>query len=317
MDKRAWLGAAAGGGLAVGWWAVRRSREQDLRGRVAVVTGGSRGLGYRLADLLARAGCSIAICSRGSHEIKEAGLKLAGYGVPVLARAVDVSDPVAVTEFIGEIEQHFGRIDILVNNAGIIQAGPVEEMALHDFRQAMDIDFWGVVYGTRAALPGMRLRGEGTIVNITSIGGEISVPHMLPYSCAKAAARAYSEGMSAELERTGVKVVTVVPWLMRTGSAPYVFYKGNVEAEMAMFEAGLAVALSVDADRAARRIVKGIRRRERRVTIGIAAKLAREAHALAPGLLSRAFGLMTRFMPKPTGNRPSMAVRGTTLQVGS
>jgi NAD(P)-dependent dehydrogenase (short-subunit alcohol dehydrogenase family) len=315
MDKRMWLGAAAGGAL-VGWWAARRLTEQDLRGRVAVVTGGSRGLGYRLADLLAQAGCPVAICARSAHEIKEAGLKLAGHGVPVMAREVDVSDPVAMSAFIDEVEQHFGTIDILINNAGIIQAGPAEEMTLHDFRQAMDVDFWGVVYGTRAVLPGMTARGTGTIVNITSIGGEVSVPHLLPYSCAKAAARAYSEGLAAEVDGSGVRVVTVVPWLMRTGSTPYVYYKGNLEEEMRWFRVGQLPVLSVDADRAARRIVKGVRRGERRVTIGLAAKLAREVHAVAPGMTTRLFGVMNRFMPKPTGHRPSMAVRGTTLQIG-
>src|SRR5438309_11729524 len=127
MGERTWVGAAAAG-AAVGWWAMRRSTEQDLRGRVAVVTGASRGLGYRLADLLAQAGCPVAICARGMHDIKEAGLKLASHGSRVMARAVDVSDPVAVTELIAEVEQHFGRVDILVNNAGIIQAGPMAAM---------------------------------------------------------------------------------------------------------------------------------------------------------------------------------------------
>src|ERR1700761_8572367 len=125
MNKRIWFGAAASGAL-LGWWAVKRSRVQSLRGRVAVVTGGTRGLGERIATQLAEAGCALAICARDVHEGKEAGLRLAGYGSSVMARRVDVSDPVAVNAFIEEVELHFGRIDILVNNAGIIQAGPLE-----------------------------------------------------------------------------------------------------------------------------------------------------------------------------------------------
>src|SRR5947209_6114564 len=154
MDKRVWLGAGAIGAL-VGWRAVGRLRAQDLRGRVAVVTGATRGLGLRIATRLAEAGCPLAICARDEHAVKEMGLRLAGYGASVMARRVDVSDPVAVGEFIDEVEAHFGRIDILVNNAGIIQAGPLEDMTLADFREAMAIDYWGVVYGTLAALPGM------------------------------------------------------------------------------------------------------------------------------------------------------------------
>jgi short-subunit dehydrogenase len=189
-------------------------------------------------------------------------------------------------------------------------------MTLADFRQALAVDFWGVVYGALAVLPGMRKRGAGTIVNVTSIGGEISLPHLLPYSCAKAAARAFSEGLTAELGQSGVDVVTVVPWLMRTGSVPFVYFKGRQDEEHAMFAAGQLPVLSVDADRAARRIVHAIERREARVTIGVLAKLAREAHAVAPGLLSRLFGQLRRFMPSPSaGPRPSMAVRGATLAI--
>src|SRR3954471_10308739 len=131
MKKRIWWAAAASGGL-VGWWAARRLGAQSLRGRVAVVTGATRGLGLRVATLLAEAGCPVAICARDDHEVKEAGLRLAGYGSSVMARRVDVSDPVAMDLFIDEVESHFGRIDILVNNAGIIQAGPLEDMTLGD-----------------------------------------------------------------------------------------------------------------------------------------------------------------------------------------
>ncbi len=315
MDKRVWLGAGAVGAL-FGWWAARRTREQELRGRVAIVTGATRGLGLRIATQLARAGCPLAICARDAHEVKEAGLRLAGWGSSVMARSVDVSDPVAMNEFVDEVEAHFGRVDILVNNAGIIQAGPLENMTLGDFREAMAIDFWGTLYGSLAVLPGMRRRGAGTICNITSIGGEVAVPHLLPYSCAKAAARAFSEGLTAELAGSGVRCVTVVPWLMRTGSIPFVYYKGEHDAEMAMFSTGQWPLVSVDADRAARRIVRAIARGEAYVSIGVLAWLAREARALAPGLTARLFAQMRRLMPAPSEHPTARtAIRGTTLAI--
>ncbi len=308
MDRRVWFGAGAIGAL-VGWWAARRAREQDLRGRVAVVTGATRGLGLRIATLLAEAGCPLAICARDAHEVKEAGLRLAGHGTSVMARSVDVSDPVAVNDFIDEVETHFGRVDILVNNAGIIQTGPLENMTLADFREAIAVDFWGTVYASLAALPGMRRRGAGTICNITSVGGELSVPHLLPYSCAKAAARAFSEGLTAELGGSGVRCVTVVPWLMRTGSIPFVYYKGQQEAEMAWFRTGQWPLVSVDADRAARRIVRAIARGEPYVSIGVLA-------ALAPGLTARLLAQMRRLRPAPSDSATArMPVRGTTLSI--
>jgi NAD(P)-dependent dehydrogenase (short-subunit alcohol dehydrogenase family) len=315
MDqRRLWLGAAAGG-AAIGYAIARRLREQDLHGRVALVTGASRGLGFRIADRLAAAGCPLAICARERQQLAEARDRLARHGLPVYARSVDVSDPTAAAAFVAEVEAELGRIDILVNNAGIIQVGPLEDMTLADFRHCVDIDFWGVVHTTLAALPGMRRRRAGTIVNITSIGGEISVPHLLPYSCAKAAARAFSEGLTAELAHTGVRVVTVVPWLMRTGSVPYIFFKGRHDQELALFRQGQRHVVSLSADRAARRIVRALRRGEARLTLGLFAKLAREAHAGAPGLLSRFLGQAARLMPSPTEG-PSPAVRGQTLQIG-
>ena len=315
MNKRVWFGAGAVGAL-FGWWAARRAREQELRGRVAVVTGATRGLGLRIATELARAGCPLAICARDAHEVKETGLRLAGYGASVMARSVDVSDPVAVGDFIDEVEAHFGRVDILVNNAGIIQSGPLENMTLADFREALAIDFWGTLYGSLAVLPGMRKRRSGTICNITSVGGEIAVPHLLPYSCAKAAARAFSEGLTAELAGSGVRCVTVVPWLMRTGSIPFVYYKGQQDAEMALFSTGQWPLVSVDADRAARRIVRAIARGEAYVSIGALAWLAREARALAPGLTARLLAQMRRLMPAPSDSPTAqMPIRGATLSI--
>ena len=315
MNKRqVWWGSLAGG-AAIGLLAARRLREQDLRGQVALVTGGSRGLGLRIADLLAAAGCPVAICAREPEQLAAARDQLARHGLPVYARSVDVADAAAVAAFVAEVEQALGRVDILVNNAGIIQVGPLADMTLADFRHGVDVDFWGTVHTTLAALPGMRRRGRGTIVNITSIGGEIAVPHLLPYACAKAAARAFSEGLTAELAGTGVRVVTVVPWLMRTGSVPYVFYKGRQEEELARFRQGQRRVVSLSADRAARRIVKAVRRGEARLTLGLLAKLAREAHAVAPGLLSRALGQAARLLMPPPGDHPTAAVRGKTLEL--
>ncbi len=313
--RQLWFSAL---GAALGWWATRAglgvAARRHLAGKVAIVTGGSRGLGLRIAHELAANGCALAICARTPAELNAAALELAGMGEGVMARVVDVSDAVQAKAFVEEVAAHFGRIDILVNNAGIIQAGPLEEMTLDDFHHCVDIDFWGVVHMTYATLPRLRAQGAGTIANVSSIGGDVAVPHLLPYSCAKAAATAFSEGLTAEMSGTGVKVVTVAPWLMRTGSLPYVYFKGRHEAEARLFGLGMLPLVSVDAGRAARRIVQGIARGEARVTVGVLAKLARGAHALAPGLFARAMGGVGRLMPGPVDGHTA-AIRGGTLAI--
>ena len=139
-------------------------------------------------------------------------------GAEVLAIPCDVSDRVQVYELVKQATRAFGQIDILVNNAGVIQVSPVENVKLADFEQAMDIMFWGVLYPIMAVLPQMQERRSGRIVNITSIGGKVSVPHLLPYASAKFATVGLSEGLRAELAKDGITVTTIAPGLMRTGS---------------------------------------------------------------------------------------------------
>src|SRR6185369_715880 len=116
-----------------------------------------------------------------------------------------------VERLVEAVHRRYGRVDVLVNNAGIIQAGPYESLSLEDFRAAMAANFWGTVHATLAVLPGMRARGGGRIVNVTSIGGTIAVPHLLAYTASKFAAVGFSTGLAVEAARHGVHVTTVVP----------------------------------------------------------------------------------------------------------
>ena len=160
------------------------------------------------------------------------------------------------------VTRHYGRIDILINNAGIMVVAPVETLTRADFERVMAVNFWGVLNPTLEVLPGMRARGTGRIVNITSIGGKIAVPHLLPYSCAKFAAVGLSEGLRAELADTGISVTTVVPGLMRTGSHLNAEFGGEQEAEYRWFALGASAPypMAIGADRAARLIVRAIKR---------------------------------------------------------
>ena len=134
-----------------------------------------------------------------------------------------------------EATRHSGFIDILVNNAGVMAVGPLESQTIEDFQQAMDTMFWGPVRSTLATLPAMIQRRHGRIVNISSIGGKVSIPHLLPYSCAKFAVTGFSEGLHAEVKKYGVHVLTVVPGLMRTGSHLNAEFRGKHEQEYGWF----------------------------------------------------------------------------------
>ena len=269
----------------------------DFAGKVVFITGGSRGLGIALARQFARQGARLALCSRSEEELRTAKEDLASLTDAVLTIPCNVASAAQVEETIAAVLDRFGRIDVIVNNAGIITVGPVQSMTREDFTVAMNTMFWGPVNTTLAALPHLE-KTRGTIVNITSIGGKASVPHLIPYCCAKFAAVAFSEGLRAELCCTGVKVVTVVPGLMRTGSHRSAHFKGNAHAEASWFGVAASMpGLAMGADRAARRIVAAAARGQAEVVLGVPAKLLAYFHALCPGAAAETLGLINGMLP--------------------
>jgi NAD(P)-dependent dehydrogenase (short-subunit alcohol dehydrogenase family) len=301
MNQRLCIGAFAAG-AALG---LRRALPAfRYAGKVIAITGGSRGLGLVLARKLVRRGARLAICARDGAELERARAELAASGADVLAATCDVSDPAQAQGFVEQILERFGRIDMLINNAGIIQVAPLECMGLQDFRQAMEINYFGMLHTALAALPHLRARG-GRIVNICSIGGAIAIPHLTPYTASKFAAVGLSEGLATELARSGVTVTTILPFVMRTGSHVNALFKGNRQNEFAWFSIGASMpGTSVSAERAARRILAAGARGERYVTIGGIAKVARIAHALFPGVVQRIAGVANRLLPSPAGAGP-------------
>src|SRR5579884_103976 len=300
-------GALTVGGVAAalaGWGAVSRKagrirRHARLHGQVALITGGSRGLGLALAREFAAQGCRIAICARNAEQLETARADLQSRGADALAIPCDVTDRAQVDSLIRRVTDHFGRIDILVNNAGAIRVGPIESMQLEDFEQAMDVMFWAGVYTTLAALPQMRERRSGRIVNITSIGGKISVPHLLPYSCAKFAAVGFSEGLRAEVAKDGVQVTTIVPGLMRTGSHLNAEFKGDHSREYLWFSLSAASPLTaISAERAARDIVQAARWGLSERMLGVPANIAARLHGAFPELMLPALSIVNQLLPR-------------------
>jgi NAD(P)-dependent dehydrogenase (short-subunit alcohol dehydrogenase family) len=296
MRRAIALGAAA----VAAEKAYKRATAIDLRGKRAVVTGGSRGLGFALARELRDQGAHVAICARGEEQLARAQAKL---GDDVLAIPCDVADREQVQAFVAAVEEALGPVDVLVNNAGVIAVGPWQTQTREDFEEMLDIQLWGVINTTLAVLPSMVERGSGRIANVTSIGGKVSVPWLLPYNTAKHAAVGFSEGLRAELAGTGVQVTTVVPGLLRTGSFLAAWFKGDrAPLEYSLFAPLSATpATTVSAERAARRIVTALRRGDPELTLGLHAKLAARANGIAPGAVQAALSLVARALPEVHG----------------
>jgi len=295
--------AAAGAGLLLGARAgLKRGRDYDLRGKTVLITGGSRGLGLVLAREFAAEGARVAVCARDAQELERARADLQARGAEVFAYPCDVTDRAQVRETVELVTRHFGRIDVLVNNAGTIQVGPLEVMTLEDYEQAMAIHFWAPLYATLAVLPQMRARGEGRIVNVSSIGGRIAVPHLVPYSASKFALVGLSDGLRYELQKDGIAVTTVCPGLMRTGSPRNANFKGQHRAEYAWFSISDALPVtSIQAERAARQIVAAARRGQAELVITTQAVAAVKFRALFPEATADILALVNRLLPGPGG----------------
>ncbi|MFY0564810.1 SDR family NAD(P)-dependent oxidoreductase [Archangium lansingense] len=294
------LGAltAAGVGAVMGLRALFREKV-SFKGRTVLLTGGSRGLGLVMARQFLAEGARVILSAREEVELARARNELEGNGGEVLAIPCDVSDRVQVEAMVAQVHDRFGAVDVLVNNAGGIQVGPLESMTEEDFDEAMDVHFWAPLYTTLAVLPEMKRRGWGRIVNISSIGGKVSVPHLVPYCASKFALVGLSDGLRAELAQDGILVTTVCPSLMRTGSPPNAFFKGDHEAEYAWFMLGDSLpGMSMSAERAARKILEGCRRGDAELLVGLPAKVAALARTLAPNLTAAVLAHVNRLMPQ-------------------
>jgi len=290
------------------------SAPDDIAGEVAIVTGASRGLGLELARELGRHSCRVVICARDEDELERAARDLRSEGMEVTAVSCDITSDAAPKRLVDTAISRYGRLDIVVNNAGIIQVGPVANARESHFESAMRIMALAPARIVLAALPVMREQGHGRIVTITSVGGKVSVPHLLPYSMAKFAAVALSEGLRAELGSGPVTVTTAVPGLMRTGSHVQALFTGQQDKEFTWFALGASLPLvSMDAGRAARRIVSAMRSRRGEIILTPAAQAAARGADVFPGLTAALLRVMSALLPdaaeEPGRIRPGKDVR--------
>jgi len=300
LQRRPWTPAwVAGGAAAVATIKALQWRHSiAFEGRTVIVTGGSRGLGLVMARQLAAEGANLVLLARDSDSLKRAKRELKEAGADVLAISCDIGEREEVEAAVRMVMAKFDRIDVLINNAGIIQVGPLDHMTLDDFEQAMRVHFYGPLYLTLAVLPHMRVAGGGRIVNISSIGGEVAAPHLVPYSASKFALTGLSDGLRAELRAENIRITTVCPGLMRTGSPPNAQFKGRHRDEYAWFTVADSLPLlSMSAERAARKILRACRRGAAHLSLGIHTKAAVPFSALFPETKAHLASLMNRLLP--------------------
>jgi NAD(P)-dependent dehydrogenase (short-subunit alcohol dehydrogenase family) len=270
------------------------ARVRSFDGRVAAITGAASGIGRALAEALSAEGANLALSDVDDVGLADTADRCKRSGLRVTTRHVDVADRGAVQGWADLVVAEHGRVNMIVNNAGVALGATVESMRYEDFEWLMGINFWGVVHGTKAFLPHLKVSGEGHIVNVSSVFGLVSVPSQSAYNAAKFAVRGFSDCLRMELEIEGaaVSVTTVHPGGIKTNIARNARVDPSV-ADMTGTKAGTAMgeferAFITSPEKAARQILAAVRRDRRRTLVGPDAKLIDLVSRLPAGLYQRA-----------------------------
>jgi NADP-dependent 3-hydroxy acid dehydrogenase YdfG len=274
---------------------------EGFAGKVAVVTGAGSGIGQALAVELARSGAKLAISDVDTDGLAGTEERLKAIGAPVKADRLDVTERERFLAYADEVKEHFGVVNQIYNNAGIAFTGDVEVSQFKDIERVMDVDYWGVVNGTKAFLPHLIASGDGHVINISSVFGIFSVPGQAAYNSAKFAVRGFTEALRQEMILAGhpVKVTTVHPGGIKTNIARNsTAAEGLDKNELAeLFDNRLA---NTSPQRAARIILDAVRKNKARVLVGPDAKaLDLLVRISGSGYQRLVTPLMSRLIPQP------------------
>jgi NADP-dependent 3-hydroxy acid dehydrogenase YdfG len=273
---------------------------EGFAGKVAAVTGAGSGIGQALAIELARSGAQVAISDIDTDGLAVTEERLKAIGTPVKADRLDVTEREAFQVYADAVAAHFGTVNQIYNNAGIAFAGDVEASQFKDIERVMDVDFWGVVNGTKVFLPHLIASGDGHIINISSIFGLFSVPGQAAYNSAKFAVRGFTEALRQEMQLAGhpVKVTTVHPGGIKTAIARNMTTVDGLDKhELAQqFDTKLA---GTSPEKAARIILDGVRKNKARVLVGPDAKVLDLIVRVSGSGYQRLFStVMSRLVPQ-------------------
>jgi NADP-dependent 3-hydroxy acid dehydrogenase YdfG len=273
---------------------------QGFAGKVAVVTGAGSGIGQALAVELARSGAKLAISDVNLEGLAQTEEQLKAIGAPVKADRLDVTEREAFLAYADAVNGHFGKVNQIYNNAGIAFTGDIEVSQFKDIERVMDVDFWGVVNGTKAFLPYVIASGDGHVINVSSVFGLFSVPGQAAYNAAKFAVRGFTEALRQEMVLAGhpVAVTTVHPGGIKTAIARNATAAEGLDRdELAkLFDKRLA---KTSPERAAKIILDAVRKKKGRVLVGTDARVLDLMVRVAGPYYQQVFGpVMGRLMPK-------------------
>lgn len=255
----------------------------EINGKLAIVTGAASGIGRATAIALAKRGARLAISDLDRTGLAETAQRIEAIGGMAATYLLDVADRDAVYAFAQDIEGAHGGADIVINNAGVAQIARVDELTYEDFEWVMNIDFWGMVYGTKAFLPQLQAKGSGHIVNVSSLFGLISVPSQAAYNSAKFAIRGFTEALRHEMKGTDIAVSCVHPGGIKTNIVRNARFLQSTQATVREEAAsGFDRLARTTPERAGEVIVRGIEKNKPRILIGADAKIIDWLQRLMP-----------------------------------
>ena len=272
---------------------------KDFRGRVAAITGAGSGIGRALAEQLASEGAHLALSDIDAVGLAETVTRCEGYGVKVTSQVLDVADRDAVYAWAEDVVADHDGINLVINNAGVTLSATFEGATYEDFEWLMNINFWGVVYGTKAFLPHLKASGEGHIVNISSVFGLVSIPTQSTYNAAKFGVRGFTDALRIELdiERCGVSATTIHPGGIKTNIARNARIDETAGAfgdDPAEFGNDFEQMARTTPEKAAQQILRAVRRNRRRALIGPDAIVFDLVSRLPAGLYQRILAAAAR-----------------------
>ncbi len=262
---------------------------KSVRGKVAAITGAASGIGRATAELLSRQGCHVALSDVNEQGLAETAERCRAQGVQVRTARVDVAQREAVHAWADDVARELGAVHLIINNAGVSLGATVEDTRYEDFEWLMNINFWGVVYGTKAFLPHLKAAGEGHIINVSSVFGLIGFPTQAAYNAAKFAVKGFTETLRQEMETEGlpIGVTCVHPGGIKTNiarNARATYRKGWVEENS---REEFETRFFSTPERAASDILSAILSNRRRKLIGTDAVLVDLVQRMMPSFYQR------------------------------